>query len=917
MLPYNEPGTSTNNTAYSQYPSAQHTTGHHSKYLNTAPQTQHPNFGRSKPNNLTGSALRAGTDSHYLQQQRNYLPKSVQPQHYKKRPQPPMQPSELHQRRMDTLHSMRKHRSLDGSVFLNELDNPTAQRIPPPPLYDNAEMNPRDPSFNLPHAAYDTNYDQQSYQRSRAYGQPEMQGYPIRYDDISLNPQPPTKMMPQFADDLDSLRRDNMALNQKLNYMMNSIRTFWSPELKLERQQRKDETMRLAAFQDKVMQQAAEIQQIRNELDRREKEIGQLLSDTDLMDMQDELRHLRKHLTPTTSSGISSSRHDAFHHQPTSSQQQIQPRDYTEKSLSAHEIHTLKMKMERSEIALAEKQRELQNAEIKLKNAEEQNSELEKRFEIVSRSNATNESQLKLLQDDLNMLRSKLETRNQLIEGKEKTIKLLEKDLDQLRQQIQETGQGIQTQDHRNNQLQIRVDQLETLLRERDADVERLKQRLLQQPSSRIEQELQQRIENLEIDNRKLLETIDTVRKSGDAEKQQQLQAFQEETRQLQRTIESLQKELSDRQILLASQNEKISQFDSQLKAHRVAEIGGGIDESGIGTTTGVCTRSNLPIQSTNLLTMSSGVDKGKRTDYSNETLQKELEETQKEIGHLLQKIQTLEREKLVLQNKCKTGGYDNPSGLANGKLESSSSLRIKGESSALKMRIDELEEALRESVGITAERDKQITEQKLLIQKISSQVAEAYQDPNRRLRGTGKTDAEQKAWDEERQRYQRQLVNLRKEVTMAAIREKEACIQLLQGPPDSTKEKIEILARQKEQLRHRLLTQNSESYSTGENGPYLANVWLAAQQPTVGDYSNLNAPKTFGKTISSGQRVQPSYSNYVQGTGAGTIQNGIMAGAPTSQVSISIPPYGSVPSAPASFTYGTKIDSADDGIWA
>lgn len=76
--------------------------------------------------------------------------------------------------------------------------------------------------------------------------------------------------------------------------------------------------------------------------------------------------------------------------------------------------------------------------------------------------------------------------------------------------------------------------------------------------------------------------------------------------------------------------------------------------------------------------------------------------------------------------------------------------------------RIEELEEALRESVGITAEREKQLNEQKTIIQQLSVQISELYKDPNRRLKGTGKTDAEQKAWDEERQRYQRQLVNLR-----------------------------------------------------------------------------------------------------------------------------------------------------------
>jgi hypothetical protein len=58
------------------------------------------------------------------------------------------------------------------------------------------------------------------------------------------------------VDDTDTLRRENAALNQKLNYMMNSIKNFWSPELKQERQQRKEEAVRLSDFQSKIMQQA-------------------------------------------------------------------------------------------------------------------------------------------------------------------------------------------------------------------------------------------------------------------------------------------------------------------------------------------------------------------------------------------------------------------------------------------------------------------------------------------------------------------------------------------------------------------------------------------------------------------------------------------------------------------------------------
>lgn len=66
--------------------------------------------------------------------------------------------------------------------------------------------------------------------------------------------------------------------------------------------------------------------------------------------MEDELRRLRQQLA---SDQLSNALLPAV------------PRDYTDKSLSASEVHTLKMKMERSELALADKQRELQSVELR------------------------------------------------------------------------------------------------------------------------------------------------------------------------------------------------------------------------------------------------------------------------------------------------------------------------------------------------------------------------------------------------------------------------------------------------------------------------------------------------------------------------------------------------------------------------
>jgi chromosome segregation ATPase len=165
-----------------------------------------------------------------------------------------------------------------------------------------------------------------------------------------------------------------------------------------------------------------------------------------------------------------------------------------------------------------------------------------------------------------------------------------------------------------------RLDQLETLLRDREAELDRMKQRILQQPGTRIENELRQQLENAEQDKRKLQENIDLLRKSAEAEKQQQLNTFNEENRQQRMTIEYLQKELSDRQILLSSQNEKISQLDNQLKS--------------------------VDAKPTTVL----------KRDEEIGALHKELNETRNEVDRLLKIVQNLEKEKSSLLSKIDDG---------------------------------------------------------------------------------------------------------------------------------------------------------------------------------------------------------------------------------------------------------------------
>uniref|UniRef100_A0A7E4W674 GOLGA2L5 domain-containing protein n=1 Tax=Panagrellus redivivus TaxID=6233 RepID=A0A7E4W674_PANRE len=664
--------------------------------------------------------------------------------------------NDLHQhqkQRQEMLQQMRKHRSLDGPQFLREFEQQS--RYPATHYPEYYQYEPLDATYKSaapPPQPQPTFYSPQNAMNQHHVNQQQAYNY---QDPLTINvPTSTTSYYPQQSRDRDStnVQRELNALNQKLNYVMNSIRTFWSPELKKERALRKEEALRLNSLQNKICQQSAELQLIQSELEKREKDIGQLLSaDSELLDMEEELRRLRRQIH--------------------------EPRNYTEKSVTTHELQTLKTKMERSEMTLSEKMRELAAAEVRAKCAEEQNAELEKRVEILSRQNTAHEGTQTLLQDDLTVLRQKLEARNQQIDAREKSIKKLEQQVESMRNQYTDSSHAIQEGEHRTAQLTHRLDQLETLLREKEAEVDRLKQYQLQQPSVRLEADLRQQLENAEQDKRKLQESVDVIRNSAEMDKLQQLSTFQEENRKHLQTIENLQQELADREVLLASQNEKISQLDNQMKQ-------GGIPAY------------------------------REKSDY-----QKDLEETQKEVERLLRIMQVMEKEKHTLLAKInetdgnKDGNY--------GTLERDrNDIGYKNSDyTNLKRRVEELEEALRESVGITAERDNQIAEQKALILNLSGQLTEMLKEGGReRVLAMNNVMANkdfkneiQNAMNDERVQYQRQINAIKKESLTAQIREKEATIKMLQMSPDQFADQISLLTRQKEQLRHKLLSVDSE----------------------------------------------------------------------------------------------------------
>lgn len=146
--------------------------------------------------------------------------------------------------KQDALHQMRKHKSLDGHQFLQQFEQATRHHATHYPEY--------------------YQYDNYDYQRPSFYSPQSIPPPPpsMAYDPVNI----PTSNHDNYyqtnslnQQNYDGLQREINDLNQRLNYVMNSIRTFWSPELKKERELRKEEAIRLNSFQNKICQQAVSL----------------------------------------------------------------------------------------------------------------------------------------------------------------------------------------------------------------------------------------------------------------------------------------------------------------------------------------------------------------------------------------------------------------------------------------------------------------------------------------------------------------------------------------------------------------------------------------------------------------------------------------------------------------------------------
>ncbi|KRZ71740.1 Lysine-specific demethylase 8 [Trichinella papuae] len=467
----------------------------------------------------------------------------------------------------------------------------------------------------------------------------------------------------------------------------------------------------------------------------------------------------------------------------------IHEREFTDKMVTDKEYQELKLKADKLELELGQKTVEIQALYTRLSTAEESASDFKKHLELMKESNASKDQQATLLQSDIDALRGKLESKNEMIDQKAQQITELQADKNRLLSEL-----NLLNEQHRISEVGLstkdrKIDLLEETIRERDCELNLIRTRLNSSPGVIQEKKLQDEINRLVQERDLWRKRFNEEHECLAIERKRDGEAHEKENKDLRIAIASLQKEISDRQVFIESQNEKINDMVRQTEA---------------------LTKENSLYKELN---KTNGVDLLKAEIAR---LNQAVDESRSEVDRLLKIIHTSEKEK----NEGRESGNDSKRFHSNAENADYQAVLMHKD-----RRIEELEEALKESVSITAEREMAVAQQKLNSQRAEQRIAackdqlktlqEQYDELSLQLKQLrqekAQSDATIEAMQEERKRYVDERMQLKGEALLAAIGEKDAHIALLENCRGrKSSEEIDALQKQKEELLQRLKEENA-----------------------------------------------------------------------------------------------------------
>ncbi|XP_052778945.1 ELKS/Rab6-interacting/CAST family member 1-like [Mya arenaria] len=628
-------------------------------------------------------------------------------------------------------------------------------------------------------------------------------------------------------------------------------------ELEKFRVQKVEDTIKMGDLKRQNENKEAEISdlkerlsQLTDELESAQVQLKQLPSSTHTMQaimeakdsrisaLEKELGNLEERLHRFGEEGVSS--------QDGSLKRDILP--WKEKALRA-ELETLKTD-------LATRDNEIVGLKMKVDTLTNQQTERQHYIDVLKDQIKSKEQQSSMFNADIDDLRERLREKDATIDKKSSHAQTLAMDKRKLELEVAELRDNIEIKERKISVLQRKVDNLEELLSEKEDQLLQIKSQSTTSAES-SDSAISAMEESIGEKDRQI-ERLKEQRDILELEHQQECERLENGSKLLKTQMDSLQLELSDKQTELCELREEVSELkSSRYKADtRLRQL-----ELNICEKDSEISRANQEIEKLkverNAAKFESAEDQ--LTDLSKqvEQCQTEMKSAQTEVDRLLELIKDMENEKLekeaiikdlqdtINQYKQKFGTLKRQHQKDKQKnahlLEEArrreedigtDAQHLKGTMKEKEGRIEELEEALRESVKITAEREMLLMEQKMQIDDNQNKIEELQSDLEKARACTKEytsklssyvkqledKDVKLKRMSADRHKQMEEVFDMKQEALTSAISEKDANIALLEMT--STKkqrnmEEIDKLSREKDHLNNQLkeLIQNRTRY--------------------------------------------------------------------------------------------------------
>ncbi|XP_069759621.1 ELKS/Rab6-interacting/CAST family member 1-like isoform X2 [Narcine bancroftii] len=516
-------------------------------------------------------------------------------------------------------------------------------------------------------------------------------------------------------------------------------------------------------------------------------------------------------------------------------------------------VAALQLEVDQVKQELSRKETDLLALQTKLETLANQFSDSKQHVEVLKESLTAKEQRAAILQTEVDALRLRLEEKDSMLNKKSKQMQEMAEEKGTLAGEIRDLKDMMEVKERKVVVLQKKIENLQEQVRDKERQMNSLKERVksLQADTTNTDTALTTLEEALG-EKERIIERIKDQRERDEREKEEEIDGYKKELKEIKERVIGLQGDLSGKEAVLLDLKEHAASLtssglkkDSKLKALEMTleqkmeeytrlqeQLRKSHEDANKGQVSAELNDHILQMEkmvAQHREEMNKGqaeVDRlleilkemeNEKNDKDNKIaeMEKQMKEQSKKVANLKHKEQVEKKKNAQLLEEARRR-EDN---LADGSHQLQGTLRQKDD------RIEELEEALRESVQITAEREMVLAQEEAARNDSEKQVEELMAAMEKvkqelelmktKLSSTQQSLAEKEAHltnlHAERRKHLEEVLEMKQEALLAAISEKDANIALLElssSKKKKTQEEVASLKREKDRLVQQLKQQ-------------------------------------------------------------------------------------------------------------